>query len=90
MAPAPPPAYIVKLPSSDAKELRKARPQLKGSGTSIQDWLSPSEMQIRRAFATQFSDAWKAGLKPTWRRAQLIIHGEPVALIPAAAAVAAV
>lgn len=86
LAPAGPPFYVVKTLESDASELRKARPQLKGRGLSIQDWLSPEEWKIRRAFARQFDEARKQGLKPTFRRAQLFIHGEPVALSPAASA----
>jgi hypothetical protein len=77
-APAMAPSIVFKVSEGDARQLCKARTQLAGKGITISDWLSPAEMQRRRALMPQSVKAREAKIKTYWRRDKLFVDGKEV------------
>jgi hypothetical protein len=49
------------------------RGALKGSGVSIQDFLTPEELKTKRALWPRFLEAQAKGQRPQFHRARLVV-----------------
>ena len=56
-----------------ADELVRRRSALKGSGASIQDFLTPEELKIKRALWPRFMEARARGQRAQFHRAKLVV-----------------
>ena len=56
-----------------ADELVGCRSALKGSGVSIQDFLTPEELKIKRALWPRFVEAKARGQRAQFHRARLVV-----------------
>ena len=57
-----------------ADELVGRRCALKDSGVSIQDFLTPEELKIKRALWPRFLEAKARGLRAQFHRARLVVY----------------
>lgn len=81
-------SFFFRLSQANADSLRKCRPQLKGKGLVIHDWLTADELAQQRALWPAFKTARGDSRRTHWNRARLFVDGveiaSPAVAVPAA------
>lgn len=83
-------SFFFRVSEANAITIRQRRPQLKGKGLVIHDWLTAEELTQQRTLWEDFKKARDAGQRTGWKRSRLFVQGvEITPPSPAAAAPAA-
>ena len=72
-------SFFFRLSQANADSLRKCRPQLKGKGLVIHDWLTADELAQQRALWPAFKTARSDSRRTHWNRARLFVDGVEIA-----------